>query len=56
MRYWSSPPWTDPADGVEMVERMRRSFVEGSLYQWAATNLSDARPADEVQGDVTVEL
>ncbi|MCZ6654366.1 MAG: GNAT family protein [Planctomycetota bacterium] len=41
MRYWSSAPWTDPADGVEMVESVRHCFAEGSLYQWGVARRSD---------------
>ncbi len=41
MRYWSSVPWTDEADGVKLVESVRRCFAEGSLYQWGVTHRSD---------------
>lgn len=41
MRYWSSAPWTDPAEGVEMVESVRRTFAEGSLFQWGVVRRSD---------------
>ncbi len=41
MRYWSSAPWIDNADGVEMVESVRRGFAEGSLYQWGVARRSD---------------
>jgi RimJ/RimL family protein N-acetyltransferase len=34
MRYWSSAPWTDPAEGVELVESLRRDFADASLYEW----------------------
>lgn len=34
MRYWSSEPWTDPAEGVELVESLRGQFADGSLYEW----------------------
>jgi len=41
MRYWSSPPWSDMADAVEMVESVRRYFAKGSLYQWGVARRSD---------------
>ena len=41
MRYWSSAAWTDEADGVEMLERVRRCFADGSLYQWGVARHSD---------------
>ena len=41
MRYWSSTPWTDEADGVEMIKSVRRSFAEGSLFQWGVVLCSD---------------
>ncbi len=41
MRYWSSPRWTDQAEGLKMVERIRRCFAEGSLYQWGVALRSD---------------
>ena len=41
MRYWSSAPWTDKAEAVEMVESIRRCFAEGSLYQWGVALRSD---------------
>ena len=40
MRYWSSLPWTDQAEGLKTVERIRRCFAEGSLYQWGVADLS----------------
>lgn len=43
MRYWSSPPWTDEADGVELVESVRRQFAEGSLYQWGVARSDDQK-------------
>ena len=42
MRYWSSAPWTDPAEGVEMVASVRRSFADGSLFQWGVARRSDS--------------
>ena len=41
MRYWSSEPWTDQAEGVEMIESVRRCFAESSLYQWGVARRSD---------------
>ena len=50
MRYWSSAPWADQAEGVEMVESIRRCFAEGSLYQWGVALRSD----DTVIGTCTL--
>ena len=41
MRYWSSPPLKDEAESLELVERIRRCFAEGSLYQWGVADLCD---------------
>lgn len=41
MQYWSSAPWTDQAEGVELVKNVRRCFAERSLFQWGVVRLSD---------------
>ena len=51
MRYWSSLPWTDESEGVEMVESIRRSFAKGSLYQWGVARRSD----DTIIGTCTLD-
>ncbi len=41
MRYWSSAPWTNQAEGVDMMKSVRCGFADGSLYQWGVTRRSD---------------
>lgn len=33
MRYWSTPPWTDPAEGLRLVERDRQGFRDGTAIR-----------------------
>ncbi len=41
MRYWSSAPWNDKAEAVQMVESIRDHFAKGTLYQWGIARNSD---------------
>lgn len=34
MKFWSTPPLTEPAQARELVDQIHRSFGEHSLYQW----------------------
>ncbi len=34
MRYWSSPPWSDRSDAVELIERVMRGAADNAFYQW----------------------
>ena len=47
MRYWSSPPWSDPAQAAAMLERDAASA--GSHYRWGV-----ADPDDRVVGTVSL--
>ncbi len=41
MRFWSSTPWTDPAEGISMIKDLRRFLADGSLFQWGVAHKSD---------------
>ena len=34
MRFWSSPPWTNRNDAVELIERVTRGAADNAFYQW----------------------
>lgn len=34
MRYWSTPPWTDPAEGLRLVERDRKRLADGTAIRF----------------------
>ncbi len=50
MRHWSSAPWTEQAQGMALIENVRRCFVDGTLYQWGIARRSD----DTVIGTCTL--
>jgi len=33
MRYWSTPSWTDAAEGLHLVERDRQGFLDGTAIR-----------------------
>jgi RimJ/RimL family protein N-acetyltransferase len=41
MQYWSSAPWTEEDDAIELVESTRRHFETNSLYQWGVARRDD---------------
>jgi len=38
MRFWSSPPWTDRNDAVELIERVTRGAADNAFYQWGVAS------------------
>jgi len=43
MRYWSSTPWESRSDAAKYIERIRRHFGTGDLYQWGVARREDDR-------------
>ena len=49
-RFWSSPPWTEPAQADELLESVRRGLDTKTLWQWGVC----AAPEDKVVGTCTL--
>ena len=49
-RFWSSPPWTEPAQAGELLESVRRGLDTKTLWQWGLC----AAPEDKVVGTCTL--
>ena len=43
MRYWSSPPWTDPDQAVKLIERDRAAAREGAAVRLGIVRSEDGR-------------
>ncbi|MCB1049337.1 MAG: GNAT family N-acetyltransferase [Acidobacteria bacterium] len=43
MRYWSSPPMTDPRQAEQLVANIQAFYEQGSLFQWGIQHLTDNR-------------
>ena len=41
MRFWSSLPWTDMAEALDLINSVRRHFAADSLYQWGVVRRED---------------
>jgi ribosomal-protein-alanine N-acetyltransferase len=39
MRYWATPPWTSPAQGVGLIARAREGFARKEALRWAVTEV-----------------
>jgi RimJ/RimL family protein N-acetyltransferase len=43
MRYWSTPPMRDVAEAQALLEEIRASFRQRSLFQWGVARVGDDR-------------
>lgn len=43
MKFWSSPPMTDPSEAEELVAGIRLGFAAHSLYEWGVARRDDDR-------------
>ena len=43
MRYWSSPPMTDPRQAEQLVANIHAFYEQGNLFQWGIQHLDGGR-------------
>lgn len=43
VRYWSTPPMREPAEAQALLDEIRSSFAERSLFQWGVARVGDDR-------------
>ncbi|MGI9026442.1 MAG: GNAT family N-acetyltransferase [Burkholderiaceae bacterium] len=53
MRYWSTPPWTDPAEGLRMIDRDRQGLRDGASIR-LGLELRERHDAPKIIGTCTL--
>lgn len=43
VRYWSAPPMCEPAEAQALLDEIRASFLQRSLFQWGVARVEDNR-------------